>query len=243
MIGSNRRATIRTINQPWVRIRPSLRDGFSIESVPGNKLPGYDHSVPSGQSPDSPVTVRSPPSITSDERGLAYLRSSSTLSGMGRLIILSGPSCFGKGPLHAAFSKFYPELAAGLRKLVLYNCRAPRPGEIDGKDYRFRSREEIQQFRQQENFIVLDVRGDLQAVDMSDLDRGLAEGDLFFEGNPFIGRKLLEMAGSKVTLLSVFLAPISREEILFLQAPERSVTLPDFLTDVMRRKLLRRTPQ
>src|SRR5258708_21574560 len=49
MIGSNRRATIRTINQPWVRIRPSLRDGFSIESVPGNKLPGYDHSVPPGQ--------------------------------------------------------------------------------------------------------------------------------------------------------------------------------------------------
>jgi guanylate kinase len=160
---------------------------------------------------------------------------------MGRLIILSGPSCVGKGPLHAAFSKFYPELAAGLRKLVLYNCRAPRPGEIDGKDYLFRSREEIEQLRQKENFIVLDVRGDLQAVDMSDLDRGLAEGDLFFEGNPFIGRKLLEVVGSKVTLLSVFLAPISREEILFLQAPERSVTLPDFLTDVMRRKLLRRT--
>jgi guanylate kinase len=160
---------------------------------------------------------------------------------MGRLIILSGPSCVGKGPLHAAFSKFYPELAAGLRKLVLYNCRAPRPGEIDGKDYRFRSREEIEQFRQRENFIVLDVRGDLQAVDLSDLDRGLPEGDLFFEGNPFIGRKLLEVAGSKVTLLSVFLAPISRVEILFLQAPERGVALPEFLTDVMRRKLLRRT--
>jgi hypothetical protein len=62
MIGSNRRATIRTINQPWVRIRPSLRDGFSIESVPGNKLPGCDHSVPSGQSP----TVPSLPESTGD---------------------------------------------------------------------------------------------------------------------------------------------------------------------------------
>src|SRR6266404_4407564 len=49
MIGSDRRATIRTIIQPWVRIRPSLRDGFSIESVPGNKLPGYHHLVPTGQ--------------------------------------------------------------------------------------------------------------------------------------------------------------------------------------------------
>ena len=49
MIGSCRRAAIRTINQPWVRIRPSLRDGFSIGRVPGNKLPGYHHSVPPGR--------------------------------------------------------------------------------------------------------------------------------------------------------------------------------------------------
>jgi len=160
---------------------------------------------------------------------------------MGRFIILSGPSCVGKGPLHNAFSKFYPEQAAVLRKLVLYNCRAPRPGEIDGKDYRFRPREEIERLGRKENFIVLDVRGDLQAVDLSEVDRGLAQGELFFEGNPFVGRKLLEALASKVSLLSVFLAPLSREEILFLGSPDRNVSLPDFVTDVMRRKLLRRT--
>lgn len=160
---------------------------------------------------------------------------------MGRFIILSGPSCVGKGPLHNAFIKFYPQQAAVLRKLVLYNCRAPRPGEIDGKDYRFRPREEIEQFGRQENLIVLDVRGDLQAVDLSEVDRGLAQGDLFFEGNPFIGRKLLEALGSKVSLLSVYLAPLSREEILFLGSPDRNISLPDLVTDVMRRKLLRRT--
>lgn len=158
---------------------------------------------------------------------------------MGRFIILSGPSCVGKGPLHSAFSKFYPEQAASLRKLVLYNCRAPRPGEIDGKDYWFRSRAEIEAFRKKENFIVLDVRGDLQAVDLNDVDRNLAAADLFFEGNPFVGRKLQEALGAKVNLLSVFLSPLSREEILFLKS--RNVALPDFLTDVMRRKLLRRT--
>ena len=80
---------------------------------------------------------------------------------MGRLIILSGPSCVGKGPLHAAFKKFYPDLASRLQKLVLYNCRSPRPGEIDGKDYYFRSREEIKGFLEKDNFIVLDIRGDL----------------------------------------------------------------------------------
>jgi guanylate kinase len=160
---------------------------------------------------------------------------------MGRFIILSGPSCVGKGPLITAFSKFYPEHAARLSKLVLYNCRSPRPGEVAGKDYQFRSREEIEGFRNKENFIVLDVRGDLQAVDLNDVDRGLTAGDLFYEGNPFIGRKLQEVLASKVSLLSIFLAPLSREEILFLQSPDRNLSLSDFLTDVMRRKLLRRT--
>jgi guanylate kinase len=134
---------------------------------------------------------------------------------MGRFIILSGPSCVGKGPLYSAFSKFYPEQATGLQKLVLYNCRSPRPGEIDGKDYWFRSREEIEAFRKKENFVVLDVRGDLQAADLADAGRSLAAGDLFFEGNPFVGRKLQETVGEKVNLLSFFLSPVSREEILF----------------------------
>ena len=158
---------------------------------------------------------------------------------MGRFIILSGPSCVGKGPLHNAFLKFYPESAASLRKLVLYNCRSPRPGEIDGKDYWFRPREEIETFRKRENFIVLDVRGDLQAVDLSDLDRASATGELFFEGNPFVGRRLQEALTAKVNLLTVFLSPLSRAEIVFLKS--RNVSLPDFLTDVMRHKLLRRT--
>src|SRR5260370_16095233 len=160
---------------------------------------------------------------------------------MGRFIILSGPSCVGKGPLHTAFSNFYPEHAAKLRKLVLYNCRSPRPGEIDGKDYHFRSRAEIEGLREKENFIVLDVRGDLQAVDLNDAERRLRAGDLFLEGNPFVGRKLQGAFASKFSVLSIFIAPLSREEIVFLQSQERNLSLADFLTDVMRRKLLRRT--
>jgi guanylate kinase len=40
--------------------------------------------------------------------------------------------------------------------------------------------------------------------------------------------------------LSIFLSPLSREEILYLKAPERNVLLPDLVADLMRRKLLRR---
>jgi guanylate kinase len=160
---------------------------------------------------------------------------------MGRLIILSGPSCVGKGPLHSAFTNFYPELAAKLKKLVLYNSRSPRPGEIDGQDYHFRSRDEVTKLQAKENFAVLDVRGDVQAVDLTEAEQTLAAADLFFEGNPFVGRKLLESFASKFAVLSIFLAPLSAEEILFLRAQGRTHSFADFLTDVMRRKLLRRT--
>lgn len=160
----------------------------------------------------------------------------------GRLVILSGPSCVGKSPLDKALARLHPELRARLRKLVLYNSRAPRPGERDGVDYHFRPREQIEALRQDPRFIVLDVRGDLQALDLRTLAEQLQEGDVFFEGNPFVGRALLtHPALAGVQRLSVFLAPLSREEILELKDPARGVSLPDFVTDVMRRKLLRRT--
>ena len=109
----------------------------------------------------------------------------------GRLVILSGPSCVGKSPMANALSKLYPELSQSLQPLVLYNSRAARPEEIDGIDYYFRSREEIEKFRGKDGFVVMDVRGDLQALDLQELRRSLARGDVLFEGNPFIGRVLL----------------------------------------------------
>lgn len=161
---------------------------------------------------------------------------------MGRLVILSGPSCVGKGPLHAALKKFYPHVANRLAKLVLYNSRGPRPGELDGVDYHFRSREYIEDLRQKKATTVFDVRGDLQALDGDDLRRKLAESDVFFEGYAFAGAGLLDLvAEHEIECLSVFLAPLSKDEIEYLKAPERGVALPDLVTDVMRRKLLRRT--
>jgi guanylate kinase len=64
----------------------------------------------------------------------------------------------------------------------------------------------------------------------------------FFEGNPFVGRALqTSPALAGVNRVSVFMSPLSRDEILFLKAAEPSVSLPDLIADVMRRKLLRRT--
>ncbi len=163
-------------------------------------------------------------------------------SSEGRLVILSGPSGVGKSPLEKAFQKFFPELSNRLRRLVLYNSRMPRPGESDGIDYHFRPRERIEAFQPDPHFVVMEVRGDLQALDIRRLSEQLQSSDVLFEGNPFIGRLLqTDPRLSRIRTLSMFLAPLSREEILYLREPERNVSLPDLLTDVMRRKLLRRT--
>lgn len=159
----------------------------------------------------------------------------------GRLVILSGPSCVGKSPLVRALKRFYPELAAELRPLVLYNSRSPRPGEQSGVDYHFRVREQIEALRSEPRYVVIDVRGDLQAVDLEDLSSVLRGGDALFEGNPFVGRLLqTHEALAGVNRLGIFISPLSREEIAFLRS-EPNVSLRDVVHDLMQRKLLRRT--
>jgi guanylate kinase len=88
--------------------------------------------------------------------------------------------------------------------------------------------------------VVIEVRGDLQALDLGNLSAVLKRGDALFEGNPFVGRLLqTHVALEGVSRLGIFVSPLSREEITFLRG-EPKVSLPDFIRDVMRRKLLRR---
>ena len=109
----------------------------------------------------------------------------------GRLVILSGPSCVGKGPLKKALAKFYPHMSSRMKRLVLYNSRAPHPGELDGVDYHFRTRSQVERLVASSRYAVLEVRGDLQALDVDELTAFVQQHDVFFEGNPFVGRLLL----------------------------------------------------
>ncbi len=127
----------------------------------------------------------------------------------GRLVILSGPSCVGKSPLFKALSKFYPDLHDPLHKLVLVNSRSPRPGERDGVDYHFRTRAQVEALRSDHRYAVMEVRSDLQALDIQELEASLGRGDVFFEGNSFVGRALQthpRLTGVK--RLSVFISPL-----------------------------------
>ncbi len=160
----------------------------------------------------------------------------------GRLVILAGPSCVGKSPLAKALARFHPELSRRLQPVVLYNARTPRPGEADGVDYHFRARHEIEALgRERDRYVVMDVRGDLQALDLRELETLLGKGDALFEGNPFVGETLLTHERlAAVRRLGMFVTPLTRAEIEFLRR-QGGVSLPDLVADVMRRKLLRRT--
>ncbi len=162
---------------------------------------------------------------------------------MPKFIALSGPSCIGKSPLYKAFKRFYPELAQTFQEIVLYNDRAPRPGEQDGVDYHFRPRKEIESLREREGFIIVPVRSDLQALEIEQITKIMDKGEnAFFEGNPNIVAELRKQSIlSNFETMTVFVSPLSRDEILFLKEPERRVDLPKLVTDIMRRKLLRRT--
>lgn len=160
---------------------------------------------------------------------------------MGTLFILAGPSCVGKSPLVKALKRFHPEIVAGLEQLVLYNDRAPRPDESDGVDYHFRRREEIEALRADDRYHAVEVRGDLQAVDLDELAGKVASGSVFFEGNPAVGRALLECPlPPGAERRSAYVSPLSLEEIRDLQRPDLHVDLEAFVAAVMRRKLLRR---
>lgn len=161
---------------------------------------------------------------------------------MPRLIILSGPSCIGKSPLLKALRRFYPALGATLRPLVLYNDRAPRPGEENGVAYHFRSRPYIEELDGKPGYVVLPVRRDLQALEVAQVLQALDEGrNPVFEGNAYIAEALLAAAElSHVPKITCFMSPLNLDEILYLQA-QPDLDLADIVCEIMREKLVRRT--
>ena len=159
---------------------------------------------------------------------------------MGRMILVSGPSCIGKGPLFDALGRCYPDLAKTLRKVILYNDREIRPIEQDGVDFFFRTRPEIEALGRRPGFLTFPVRDDLQALETASIERLLAAGHTpFYEGNHIVPLTLLD-AGllADIPNVTIFLSPLCREEVLFLR--ER-VDLGDFVQRIQRYKLLGRT--
>jgi guanylate kinase len=69
----------------------------------------------------------------------------------GLLILISGPSGSGKGTVCKQLLNNYPEL--NLELSISATTRPPRPGEVNGRDYFFMSREEFDNFIQKGGFL------------------------------------------------------------------------------------------
>jgi len=67
----------------------------------------------------------------------------------GRLIVVSGPSGAGKSTLIRAALDAVPRLAYS----VSATTREPRPGEVDGRDYVFLTREEFERWIDEDRFL------------------------------------------------------------------------------------------
>jgi guanylate kinase len=97
----------------------------------------------------------------------------------GNLFILSAPSGAGKTSLVSALLKSNKDIALS----VSYTTRAPRAGEIDGKDYHFVSREKFLEMSKHGDFLEnAEVYGNLYGTSQSWIEKELLSGrDILLE--------------------------------------------------------------
>lgn len=138
-----------------------------------------------------------------------------------KLVILSGPSCVGKGPLRKALSRYHPEIKYA--ELVLCNSRKPRlkkdtgSYEVHGVDYYFLPRSLFAQL-DPNRFIIGEVRSDIQAIDIGQVEELLKDNSLILaEVFYTLGRSLMEwvrrQSSLEFVIRSVALVPLDEQEI------------------------------
>jgi guanylate kinase len=129
----------------------------------------------------------------------------------GRLVVLVGPSAVGKSTVVRCVRERLPELVFS----VSATTRDPRPGEVDGRDYRFVSRAEFDAMISSGDLLEwADIHGGLQrsGTPAAPVRAALAEGlpvliEVDLEGARSIRRVMPEA-------VLVFLAPPSWEELV-----------------------------
>lgn len=164
-----------------------------------------------------------------------------------KLVVLSGPSCVGKGPLRRALKRDHPEIRYA--EPVLLTSRRPRlkkdtnAYEVHGVDFYFLPRALFDQL-DRNRFIVGAVRSDIQAIDLSQMEELLQYNDLILaEVFCTLGKSLTEWVKEHSTLpfaiKSVVLFPLSDEEIKekFRQTGKKP---EDIVYEIMKEKLERR---
>ena len=126
------------------------------------------------------------------------------------LLILSSPSGAGKTTLTRKLLTEHPEL----RFSVSHTTRAPRPDEVDGRDYHFVDRTKFQALVAQGAFLEwAEVHGNLYGTSVAEIDRARAAHgcagmifDIDYQGARQIKSKIPEVT-------AVFILPPSMHEL------------------------------
>jgi guanylate kinase len=129
----------------------------------------------------------------------------------GKLVIISGPSGAGKSTV---VRRLLEVCALPLTLSVSATTRAPRPGEIDGRDYHFLSVAEFQRRRENGDFLEskeVFARGDYYGTLRSETASGLSQGkwvilEIDVEGT-------LAVLEQEPTAITIFLHPGSMTEL------------------------------
>ena len=123
------------------------------------------------------------------------------------VVILSAPSGGGKSSVARALIAQDPNLALSISATT----RKPRPGDIEGVHYFFKSREEFQEMIDKGQFLeYTEIYGNLYGTIREYVENRLAEGtDMLFDVDVHGARKMKEELAYHV--VSIFLLPPSLE--------------------------------
>lgn len=129
--------------------------------------------------------------------------------GRGTFIVVSAPSGTGKSSICRRFLQAYPEIKFS----VSYTTRLPRPGEVNGKDYFFISREEFQRRIDQGDFAEwAENYGNLYGTSSRTMKELLARGEtVLLDIEPRGAKKIKQNFRGGIF---VFVLPPSRAELL-----------------------------
>ena len=128
----------------------------------------------------------------------------------GLLFILSSPSGAGKSTISRRLLAAEPELTFS----VSATTRAPRPGEEDGREYYFKSREEFDEMVASGALLEhAEVFGNLYGTPVAPVEKAISEGrdvlfDIDWQGGQQIANSALQDA-----VVSVFILPPSLAEL------------------------------
>lgn len=122
--------------------------------------------------------------------------------------MISGPSGAGKGTVIALLKERLGHLVTS----VSATTRAPRPGELDGREYHFLSRDEFERRVAGGDFLEwVDYSGDLYGTLRSDVEGKLAAGDDVILEIELVGARAVRRALPEA--VAVFIAPPSMAEL------------------------------